>query len=282
MKAISLHCEAKPLHLQLSHLSDPSGSRGSWGEHLPTNSFHLILNHTGGGLVMAPHTRLTLLPRTVALFNSEEREKLLVATRFDSSEGHDALVLSVGSESLTRLFRSPEDLLRRNMGLLRRWSSREEQLYQDLIAPPIASLAKRPWYQAKILELMTLHLFQEAGPQDSFFCRQVKKQTHRHVRQALELLQLRHAEPLELPFLAAEVGCAPHYLSRLVTKETGKTLSLHLRAFRIEQAALLLAQGDNNVSEVGREVGYQSLSHFSKAFAAEQGVSPMQFLKRRA
>ena len=230
---------------------------------------------------MAPHTRLTLLPKTIALFNLEAIDHNIIATRFASSGGHDFLILSVGSESLARLFRSPVALLRRNMGLIRRWTSREEQLYQDLLDPPISSLAKHPWYQAKILELLTLHLFQETSPKESFFCSQLKQQTHRHVRQALELLQSRLSEPLDLADLAEDVGCAPHYLSRLVTKETGKTLSLHLRAFRIEQAALLLAGGNSNVTEVALEVGYSSLSHFSKAFTKEQGVSPSKFLKRQ-
>lgn len=230
---------------------------------------------------MAPHTRLTLLPNSVALFNIEGNEQELIATRFASPGGHDSLVLSVDSESLTRLFRSPAALLKKNMGVIRRWTSREELLYRDLLEPPISSLARHPWYQAKILELLTLHLFQEFGPEESFFCSQLKQQTHRHVRQALELLQSRLNEPLDLADLAEDVGCASHYLSRLVTKETEKTLSLHLRAFRIERAALLLAGGDVNVTEVALEVGYNSLSHFSKAFTTEQGMSPSKFLKRK-
>ncbi len=229
---------------------------------------------------MGALTRLTLLPHTVALFNTKDLTNETVATRFASPESHDFLILSVGLDSLSRLFRSPVNILSQNMGLIRRWTHREEQLYPDLIAPPVAELARHPWYQAKILELLTLHLFQESGPEDSFFCSQLKEQTHRHVRQALELLQTRLHSPLNLTELAKDVGCAPHYLSRLVTKETGKTLSLHLRAFRIEQAALLLAGGDANVTEVAGEVGYHSLSHFSKAFTAEQGMSPSRFLKR--
>lgn len=267
--------------MELLHLADHAGASGQWQKHLSNDSLHLLLNLSGGGMVMAPHTRLTLLPRTIAIFSLEKSNSETIATRFSSSGGHDSLLLSVGSESVARLFRSPGPLLRKNMGLIRRWNSREELLYQDLLEPPIAALAKHPWYQAKILELLTLQLFPEAGPEESFFCSQLKQRTHRHVRQALELLQARLSEPLELADLAEDVGCAPHYLSRLVTQETGKNLSLHLRAFRIEKAALLLAGGKYNVTEVALEVGYNSLSHFSKAFTAEQGLNPSKFLKQQ-
>ncbi len=232
-------------------------------------------------MVMAPHTRLTLLPRSLAIFRLDELDKDTVATRFTAHEDHHCLVLSVSLESLAKLFRAPTPLLRQNMGLIRRWTEREERLYQDLLDPPVAKQVRHPWFQAKILELLTLNLFQESYPEEDFFCSQLKKKTHRHVRQALQLLQSRLSEPLELADLASHVGCAPHYLSRLVKQETGKTLSLHLRAFRIEQAALLLAGGTKNVTEVALEVGYSSLSHFSKAFASEQGLSPSQFLKRQ-
>ena len=79
---------------------------------------------------------------------------------------------------------------------------------------------------------------------------------------------------------ARDVGCAPPYLSRLVKQETGKTLLLHLRSLRISKAAEMLSQNRFNVTEVALEVGYQSLSHFSKAFSLEKGMTPSQFLRR--
>ena len=230
---------------------------------------------------MAPHTRLTILPRSLAIFRLKESGKDVVATRFAAADSHQCLILSVEINSLERTFRSPTTLLKQNMGLIRRWTKREEQLYQDLLEPPVATQARHPWYQAKILELLTLHLLQETSTEESFFCSQLKERTHRHVRQALELLQGRISEPLDLKDLAEDVGCAPHYLSRLVKQDTGKTLSLHLRAFRIEKAAEILAGGRHNVTEVAFEVGYNSTSHFSKAFMEEQGLSPSTFLRKK-
>ncbi|MGE9270574.1 MAG: helix-turn-helix transcriptional regulator [Verrucomicrobiales bacterium] len=266
----------------MSHLTDPAGKRGTWAEHLQDNALHIALNFSGEGLVIGSETRLTLLPKTLAIFKLANNEATRVATRFQSPAGHDLLLLTISAEALGRLFPTPIPLLKRNLGVLRRWSSREEQFYQDLIRPPVASAARQPWFQAKILEILSLHLFHEPTPSQPLFCSELKQQTHRHVRQALELLQARLQEPLNLPGLALDVGCAPHYLSRLVKQNTGKTLSLHLRAFRAERAAELLASGRYSVTEVSMEVGYSSLSHFSKAFGEEHGCTPSAFLKRGA
>jgi AraC-like DNA-binding protein len=60
----------------------------------------------------------------------------------------------------------------------------------------------------------------------------------------------------------------------------GLTLSNWLRRARIEKAATLIATGRCNVSEAALEVGYQSFSHFSRAFAEEKGVPPSQWVRR--
>ncbi|GHC61103.1 helix-turn-helix domain-containing protein [Roseibacillus persicicus] len=238
-----------------------------------------MLNLKGEGLIIAPGTRITLLPQSLAIFQMGQSPGLRTATRFESQVGHDFLLLRLESEPLERLFRSPIPLLEKNLGILRRWSSREAQFYEDLVSPPVAEAARHAWFQAKILEILSLHLFHKPAG-EPLFCTQLKQRAHRYTRQALELLQARLQEPLDLNELAQDVGCAPHYLSRLVKQDTGKTLSLHLRAFRIERAAELMASAHHNVTEAALEVGYNSLSHFTKAFSEEQGMTPSAFLKR--
>ncbi|MGC4013842.1 MAG: AraC family transcriptional regulator [Luteolibacter sp.] len=94
-------------------------------------------------------------------------------------------------------------------------------------------------------------------------------------------IRARLDQPLELTTLAKEVGLAPHYLSRRVSAETGLTLQRHLRRMRIERACEWLASGRMNVTEAALEVGYQSLSHFAKAFREETGHGPQDWLKQR-
>jgi AraC family transcriptional regulator len=101
------------------------------------------------------------------------------------------------------------------------------------------------------------------------------------VKRAIQLLRERLDQPLDLGLIAKEVGVAPHHLSRRVSSETGITLQRHLRRLRIERACEALDSGKMNVTEVALEVGYQSLSHFAKAFRDETGEPPGKWLARK-
>jgi AraC-like DNA-binding protein len=101
------------------------------------------------------------------------------------------------------------------------------------------------------------------------------------VARALQYLASHLDQPLDLAALAREVGASPHHLSRKVSAETGLTLQRHLRRFRIEHACETLDAKRMNVTEVALEVGYQSLSHFAKAFREETGRTPSEWLGRK-
>lgn len=134
--------------------------------------------------------------------------------------------------------------------------------------------------EARVLEWAAVRLFRsKPGDQGSGFCSTIKDRDP--VKRAVQLLSERIDQPLDLNFIAKEVGVAPHHLSRRVSNETGTTLQRHLRRLRIERACEALDSGKMNVTEVALEVGYQSLSHFAKAFREETGESPSKWLTRQ-
>jgi transcriptional regulator GlxA family with amidase domain len=98
-------------------------------------------------------------------------------------------------------------------------------------------------------------------------------------RVAMTLMRLRDdlEQPLDLESLAKRASLSPTSLSRLVSKETGKSLSKHLRAMRVERALELITQENCSVTEAAFEVGYSSLSHFTKAVVIETGRRPSDF-----
>ena len=275
-----LHRHGTGMDFDVWRISSASGETGSWAEVVRPSSLHVVLNTKGEGLVMASGTRLTLLPNTTSLFSTRRLSNLMSATRFASESGHDFIVIVIGIESVEAMFGPVGPLMSQSLGILRRWSARESRIVADLTNPPIQPAARKPWFLSKILELLSLHLFRQPKEEPRFFCSMVKSNAHRYVREALSLLEGRLEQALDLKALARDVGCAPPYLSRLVKQETGKTLLLHLRALRIEKASEVLSRNEMNVTEVAYEVGYQSLSHFSKAFSLEKGITPSQFLKR--
>ena len=60
----------------------------------------------------------------------------------------------------------------------------------------------------------------------------------------------------------------------------GQSIAAHIREHRMQHAAKLLLEGDENVAQVARAVGYESQSKFSTEFHKAFGVLPTEY--RRA
>ncbi|MCB1090327.1 MAG: helix-turn-helix transcriptional regulator [Verrucomicrobiae bacterium] len=151
-----------------------------------------------------------------------------------------------------------------------RWMSEFRQ-------PPVMGNAVTFWYESKVREFIAICCFSHSQAQSGFFCARQKRLAADRIQQVRTYLEAHLDEPFSLPEIAAHVGCSSHYLSRTFSEATGMTISQYLRGIRIEKAARLIAGGRHNVSEAAVEVGYQSLSHFSKAFLKEKGCLPSQF-----
>lgn len=142
----------------------------------------------------------------------------------------------------------------------------------SLLQPPVARAAQSLWYQSKALELMAHFFFTPKDPE--LFCMRQKRVARDRVERMKELLLRDLANPPTLEALGQEVGCSPFYLSRIFSREVGLTIPQFLRNQRMERAAELLRSGRYNVTEAATEVGYASLSHFSKAFCETIGCCP--------
>jgi AraC-like DNA-binding protein len=149
----------------------------------------------------------------------------------------------------------------------------------------LATAAERPGpsrmlAEARVLEWAAARLFTAETPATGFTSA-TSGPTGDPVKRAIQLLRERVDQPLDLAAIAKAVGVSPHHLSRRVGAETGLTLVQHLRRLRIGHACDALASGRMNVTEAALEVGYQSLSHFSKAFREETGLTPRAWLAAR-
>ncbi len=145
----------------------------------------------------------------------------------------------------------------------------------SLAEPPVAKAAQILWYQSKALELMAHFLFAPKNPE--FFCMRQKRVARERVERTKEFLARDLANPPTLEMIGHEVGCSPFYLSRIFSREVGLTIPQYLRNLRMERAAELLRTGRYNVTEAATEVGYSSLSHFSKAFCETIGCCPVLY-----
>ena len=158
---------------------------------------------------------------------------------------------------------------------VRPMSIEQRGVVATLADPPVAKAAQILWYQAKALELMAHFLFAPKNPE--FFCMRQKRVARERVERVKEVLARDLANPPTLEMIGQEVGCSPFYLSRIFSREVGLTIPQYLRNLRMERAAELLRTGRYNVTEAGTEVGYSSLSHFSKAFCETIGCCPVLY-----
>ena len=154
-------------------------------------------------------------------------------------------------------------------------TAEQHQVVASLLTPPVSKPAQSLWYQSKALELMSHFLFTPKDPE--FFCMRQKRVARDRVERTKELLARDLANPPTLEMLGRDVGCSPFYLSRSFSREVGLTIPQYLRKLRMERAAELLRSGRYNVTEAATEVGYASLSHFSKAFCETIGCCPVLY-----
>ncbi|WP_169334361.1 helix-turn-helix domain-containing protein [Rubritalea marina] len=268
----------------------------SYADSLHQGALHIIFNQAGEGILLGNSLRVNFSAGTMLAFHHGSDESL-IASRKGAQETHDFLVLIVSETWLRNTFGSRlsafhpdlrsaiENSARANqvLGKVRSMSLTERGIVSDLCAPPVEGPAQRYWFMAKVLEILTHHLFAPTstlGAQP--FCSMVKQRNSERVAACNRWLEEHLDENLDLSQLAECVGCAPHYLSRQYKQQTGITLKQQHRKLRIEKAAELLEQGDYNVTEAAMEVGYSSLSHFSKAFHEETGRLPSEMVNTDA
>lgn len=97
------------------------------------------------------------------------------------------------------------------------------------------------------------------------------------VNRALGYLYSHFTESITIADAAAYIGYTPNYFNTLFREAFGLPFGEHMRLLRLSYARNLLASGGAGVTEAAAEAGFASLSHFSRSFKAEYGVTPQKF-----
>ncbi|WP_035612425.1 AraC family transcriptional regulator [Haloferula sp. BvORR071] len=259
------------IDVELTHAVD-------WSALLRPATGHLVLNLDGHAVILGHRIRLGIVPGTVSLLRPGERESIH-ASRLPGGGRHRFVVLSAtpawletnfgdSASALHPVLQSADPSGLPQFGQLRSMNLAERDLCESLLQPPVPRSLRAAWFRGKGLECFSLF---GAAPKPGSTSNDPLRQ---RIDTATLWLREHFREDLDLHAVARHVGCAPHYLSRLFRQHSGKTLSQKLREIRIDRAAVLLRDGSCNVTEAAFEVGYNSLSHFTKAFVTEKGQRP--------
>ncbi len=252
-----------------------------WGGSFRPRSLEVCLNLDGRGAVGA-RLQSDYVPGTSGYYAVGDEP--LAATR-RGGDRHQFVTLEFSRDHLQRQLADSEGELdpqvRRAVfpvkeqsvvSMPRAMTTEQRGLVGSLLQPPVPKAAQSLWYQSKALELMAHFLFAPKNPE--LFCMRQKRVARDRVQRTKELLARDVVNPPSLETIGQEVGCSPFHLSRIFSREVGLTIPQFLRNLRMERAAELLRSGRYNVTEAATEVGYASLSHFSKAFCETIGCCP--------
>lgn len=93
----------------------------------------------------------------------------------------------------------------------------------------------------------------------------------------------KHIDEVDLSVikLSEYIGWSYNFLYRRIKKITGYTVKQFIKNHRIEVAAKLLSQSNQNISETMYKVGFTSASYFTRCFREQKGCTPSEYVQNR-
>jgi AraC family transcriptional regulator len=88
-------------------------------------------------------------------------------------------------------------------------------------------------------------------------------------------------EALPLEELARVAHFSPYHFHRVFRGMVGESVKEHVRRLRLERAALRLKNGDQPVTRIALDAGYEAHESFTRAFTAMFGMPPSRFRAAR-
>lgn len=104
---------------------------------------------------------------------------------------------------------------------------------------------------------------------------------HPAVSKAIRYIERHFRDPISLGDVAAYAGLSAGHFSESFRKAVGTTFQSFLQRLRLEFAASLLAATDLPVTEICFASGFNTVTHFEKAFKSRFKVSPSAYRKGR-
>ncbi|MDD4082929.1 MAG: AraC family transcriptional regulator [Sphaerochaetaceae bacterium] len=101
------------------------------------------------------------------------------------------------------------------------------------------------------------------------------------VQKAKEYISVNYMKKVSLEHVSSYLGISSCHLSKIFKQSVGINYKSYITRIRMERAKVLLTEGNLNVSEVSRFVGYLNPNYFSQAFKQYCGVAPTDFSERR-
>jgi AraC family transcriptional regulator len=110
--------------------------------------------------------------------------------------------------------------------------------------------------------------------------RSTTKQTYQErILRVLVHIQEHLDEPLLLDALARVACFSPHHFHHIFGAMVGESVKEHIRRLRLERAAYRLQFGNQPVTDIAFDAGYETHESFTRAFRTMFGTSPSRYRK---
>ncbi|RXZ83996.1 AraC family transcriptional regulator [Paenibacillaceae bacterium] len=100
------------------------------------------------------------------------------------------------------------------------------------------------------------------------------------LRESLKYIDLHLDQPLGLDELSRQASVTGAHYSRVFKQLTGMGVAKYVMTKRIIRAKELLLAGDNTISTIAEQCGFESLPHFYRQFKRIAGLTPAAYRKR--
>ncbi|WP_183579667.1 helix-turn-helix domain-containing protein [Mucilaginibacter sp. X5P1] len=146
----------------------------------------------------------------------------------------------------------------------------------EMLHQPVPESLESHFYKLKCEELLcytfALLMQREAVPTNNMHINDIKTIYAIKFR-----LQSQLSEPPDIASIAVEAGMSAPKMRKLFKQTFGKGIFEYYQFIKMQEAARLLKEKRLTVSEVGYQLGFTNLSHFSRVFELHTGMKPKKY-----
>lgn len=146
----------------------------------------------------------------------------------------------------------------------------------DLISNNIHRQLERLFYKVKCEELLC-YFFNKLMERRDTPLNKIHIDDIKAIYKIKDHLHSNLDRPPQIRELAKDAGMSEPKLRRLFKQTFGKGVFEYYQSFRMQEAARLLKEERLTVSEVGYQIGFTNLSHFSRVFEKYMGMKPKKW-----
>jgi len=207
-----------------------------------------------------------------AIYGHNQEEAIIIGVLIQTKRFlKDYLPLLAGNTDLFRFFLTPETSAYSDEFL--RLSFTHDGMLRSLLEWMVIEFANRREDTQQVLRPLAVAMLQEIS-------RKLARVRQSPAKEKLSDMLVRYIEEhynqVSLQSLAEHFAYHPNYISGVLSRETGKGLSQHVRQARMTRAQLLLQNTDLSIADISEMLGYTNTSNFYKAFKEEFGTTPRQ------